>query len=76
VTACRFLTGADYSGWNPASPNNFSVGIQAVYNGIVTFSYVDSAGNPVDIELGAAQMPAFGGTVLVTKAGNTMGPFT
>lgn len=76
VIACRFLTGLDYSGWNPAAPNNFSVGIQSVYNGVVTFSYVDSAGNPLDIQLGAAQMPAFGGTVLVTKAGNTMGSFT
>lgn len=75
VIASRFLTGADYSGWSPAAPNNFNVGIQAVYNGIVVQSYVDSGGNPVDIELGAAQLPSFGGAVLVTKAGNTMGAF-
>lgn len=75
VTASRFLTGADYSSWNPASPNNHSVGIQQVYQGVVTQSYVDSGGNPVDITLGAAQLPTFGGTVIVPKAGNTMGPF-
>jgi uncharacterized phage protein gp47/JayE len=76
VIACRFLTGLDYPGWSAPAANDFSVGIQQVYDGVVTFSYVDAAGNPVDIELGAAQVPVFGGVVLVTKAGNTMGPFT
>lgn len=75
VIACRFLTGADYSSWNPSSPNTFAVGIQAVFDGVVTKSYVNSAGDPLDVQLGAAQMPAFGGTVLVAKAGNTMGAF-
>jgi uncharacterized phage protein gp47/JayE len=75
VTACRFLTALDYPGWNPEAPDEFNVGIQAVYGGVVMTSYVDSSGNPTDIEFGAAQMPAFGGTVLVTKAGNTMGSF-
>jgi hypothetical protein len=36
---------------------------------------VDSAGNPVDVTFGAAQLPSFGGTVLVTKANNTIGSF-
>lgn len=75
VTASRFLTGADYSGWSYPNANNFSVGIQQVYQGIVTQSYVDSGGNPTDITLGAAQLPVFGGAVIVPKAGNTMGPF-
>lgn len=75
VIASRFLTGADYPAWNGATPNNFSVGIQQVYQGVVTQSYVDSGGNPVDISLGAAQLPTFGNSVVVPKAGNTMGPF-
>jgi uncharacterized phage protein gp47/JayE len=75
VIASRFLTGADYPSWNSATPNNFKVGIQQVYQGVVTQSYVDSGGNPVDIALGAAQLPSFGGAVVVPKAGNTMGPF-
>jgi len=75
VIASRFLVGADYTHWNPATPNNFNVGIQQVFAGVVTQSYVDSGGNPVDIALGAAQLPTFGGTVIVPKAGNTMGPF-
>lgn len=75
VTASRFLTGADYPTWNPANPNNYNVGIQQVYEGVVNQSYVDTAGNPVDITLGAAQLPAFGNAVIQPKAGNTMGPF-
>ena len=75
VIASRFLTGADYPGWSPSAPNDFDVGIQAVFNGVVVQSYVSSAGDPVDVELGAAQMPAFGGTVIVPRAGNTMGAF-
>lgn len=75
VSASRFLTGADYPAWNPSAPDNFSVGIQQVYQGVVTQSYVDSGGNPRDVVLGAAQLPAFGGAVIVPRAGNTMGSF-
>jgi uncharacterized phage protein gp47/JayE len=75
VLASRFLTAADYPGWSPSVPDNFNVGIQQVYNGVVVASYVDSAGNPVDVSFGAAQLPSFGGTVLVTKANNTIGSF-
>jgi uncharacterized phage protein gp47/JayE len=75
VTACRFLTGLDYPGWSPSAPDDFNVGIQSVFGGVVIASYVDANGNPTDIEFGAAQMPTFGNAVLVTKAGNTMGPF-
>jgi hypothetical protein len=75
VTASRFLTGADYPSYNSATPNNYNVGIQVVYEGVVMQSYVDSSGNPVDVTLGAAQLPTFGNAVVVAKAGNTMGPF-
>lgn len=75
VTACRFLTGADYPTWAISAPNNFNVGIQRVASGVVTKSYVDSGGNPLDIEFGENEIPAFGNVVLVTKAGNTMGSF-
>jgi uncharacterized phage protein gp47/JayE len=75
VTACRFLTAADYPTWGISVPNNYNVGIQAVSGGLVVQSYVDSQGNPVDIEFGANQIPGFGNTVLVTKAGNTMGSY-
>lgn len=75
VTASRFLTGADYPSWNSSSPNNYNVGIQQVFEGVVTQSYVDGNGDPVDVALGAAQLPTFGNAVVVAKAGNTMGPF-
>ena len=75
VTASRFLTGADYPGYNGAAPNAYNVGIQQVFDGVVTASYVDSAGDPVDIEFGDDSIPAFGGTVVVAKAGNTFGAF-
>jgi len=75
VLASRFLTGADYPSWAPTAPDDFNVGIQQVYDGVVVASYVDSGGNPTDVSLGAAQLPSFGGTVLVTKANNTIGSF-
>lgn len=75
VLASRFLTGADYPAWSGTDPDNFNVGIQEIYDGVVVASYVDSAGNPVDVSFGAAQLPNFGGTVLVTKAANTIGSF-
>jgi uncharacterized phage protein gp47/JayE len=75
VIASRFLTGADYSTWNSSDANAFNVGIQQVYEGVVTQSYTDGGGNPVDVVLGAAQLPTFGGAVVVPKAGNTMGAY-
>ncbi len=50
VSACRFITGADISGYNPSTPNAYSVGIQQLVNSTVVKSYVDSGGNPVDVE--------------------------
>lgn len=76
VTACRFLTGADYPTWGISAPNNYNVGIQAVSGGLVIQSYVDAQGNPLDIEFGANQIPGFGNTVLQTRAGNTMGSYS
>lgn len=75
VTAARFLTGADYAGYVPAAPNNYNVGIQQVYQGVVTRSFVDAGGNPTDIEFGDDTTPAFGALALVVKAGNTFGSF-
>lgn len=75
VIASRFLTAADYSGWSPAAPNNFNVGIQQIFDGLAIKSFVDSGGNPTDIEFGDDTVPTFGDTVLATKAGNTMGSF-
>lgn len=75
VIASRFLTGADYSGYNPAAANDFGVGIQQTFEGVATRSYVDSGGNPVDIEFGAMTIPVFGDVSIVAKAGNTMGSF-
>ena len=76
VTASRFLTAGDASGWNPALPNNFNVGIQQVNAaGATIASYVDSNGNPLDIILGDAQIPAFGALVVVPKATNSFGAF-
>ncbi len=76
VTACRFLVGTDVPGWNPATPNAFNVGIQQVNSvGTVVQSYVDSGGNPLDIVLGASQIPAFGALSVVAKAANSFGAF-
>ena len=76
VTACRFLVGSDIPGWNGATPNNFNVGIQQVNSvGAVIQSYVDSGGNPLDIVLGASQIPAFGALSVVAKAANSFGAF-
>ncbi len=75
VIASRFLTGADYSGWNGAAPNDFNVGIQRTYDGIATESYVNSAGDPVDVEFGDDTIPVFGDLQISVRAANTMGAF-
>jgi uncharacterized phage protein gp47/JayE len=76
VTACRFLTAGDVANWNPATPNNFNVGIQQVNAlGNVINSFVDANGNPLDIILGASQIPAFGNLYVVPKAANSFGAF-
>jgi uncharacterized phage protein gp47/JayE len=76
VTACRFLTSGDAAGWNPATPNNFNVGIQQVNAaGATIASYVDTNGNPLDIILGDSQIPAYGAIYVVPKAANSFGAF-
>jgi uncharacterized phage protein gp47/JayE len=75
VIASRFLVGSDYPGYVGSTPNIYNVGIQQLVNGAVTQSYVDTSGNPVDIEFGDSSLPAFGATQLVTKAGNSFGSF-
>jgi hypothetical protein len=75
VTACRFLEAGDYPSWNPSTPNLFNVGIQQLVNGVVTNSFVNSSGAPLTVQTGDDTVPSFGGTVLVTKALNTLGSF-
>lgn len=75
VIACRFLTGADYVGYNGNTPDNYNVGIQSLFDGVPSASYVDIAGNPVNIEFGDDTVPVFGDAQLVTKAANTIGTF-
>jgi uncharacterized phage protein gp47/JayE len=75
VIASRFLVGADYSSYHPAVPNDFHVGIQQIFNGAAVKSYVDTGGNPTNIEFGDDTVPVFGDTQLVTKAANTIGVF-
>lgn len=75
VSAARFLVGSDYSGYVGSTPNIYNVGIQQLVAGAVVHSYVDTSGNPVDIEFGDNTLPSFGATQLVTKAGNSFGSF-
>jgi hypothetical protein len=76
VTACRFAVGSDITGWNPGTPNGFSVGIQQVTpTGTVLHSFVDSGGNPLDIELGDDTISALYQINYTTRAGNTFGSF-
>jgi len=75
VLASRFLVGADYSGYVGSTPDIYNVGIQQLVNGVVTQSFVDTSGNPTDIEFGDDELPAFGATQFVTKAGNSFGSF-
>jgi uncharacterized phage protein gp47/JayE len=71
VDAVRFLHGSDYSGWNPATPNAFAVGVQRVVAGAVTQSYVDTNGYALDVLFGDAELPIFSSAVKVAKAQNT-----
>lgn len=75
VLACRYVVGFDYVSYNGATPNAYSVGIQKLVAGSVVESFVDSNGNPFDIEFGDDTIPSFGATVLFTRATNTFGPF-
>jgi hypothetical protein len=72
VDAVRFLHGSDYSGYNPATPNAYAVGIQQVVAGAVVNSYVDSPGGYAkDVLFGDNELPIFNSAVKVAKAQNT-----
>jgi len=74
VDAVRFLHGADYSGYNPATPNAYAVGIQLVVGGAVIASFVDSPGGfTKDVPFGDFELPAFDSATKVAKAQNTFG---
>lgn len=73
VDAVRFLHSGDVSGWNPATPNNFTVGIQRVVDGVVVQSYVDSNGRVKDVFFTDNQVPVFGQTYISVRAENTFG---
>lgn len=76
VTACRFIVGSDIPTWNGSNPNAYDVGIQQINSVSATVaSFVDSAGNPVDIILGASQIPAFGALNITAKAPNSFSSF-
>lgn len=74
VDAVRFLHGGDFSGYDSAHPNNYTVGIQQLVNGAVVASYVDSGGRAKDVILGDDQVAAFGATTQIAKAENTWSP--
>lgn len=74
VDSVRFLYGNDVSGWNSATPNAFTVGIQQIIGGTVVNSYVDTNGRAKDVILGDDSVPAFGLTYQVAKAENSWTP--
>lgn len=74
VDAVRFLVGADVEGWNSATPNAFTVGIQRVIGTTVVQSYVDTTGQAQDVILGDDEVPVLGATFIVAKAQNTWAP--
>ena len=73
VDAVRFLHSGDVAGWNSATPNNFTVGIQKVIGTTVVHSYVDTNGRPWDVFLADNEVPAFGLTFRSVRAANTWG---
>jgi hypothetical protein len=76
VDNIRFLNGSDYSGWNPATPNAFNVGIQQVdVNGTVIQSFVDTNGRAKDTVLNDAQVPVFNNSVYTQKSQNSWGTY-
>lgn len=73
VDAVRFLHGADVVGWNPATPNNYTVGIQRVVETTVVQSYVDANGRATDVVFSDSEVPVFGLANKVIKAQNSYG---
>lgn len=73
VDAVRFLHSGDVSGWNSATPNAFTVGIQQVYGSTVVKSYVDTNGRVKDIIFADDEVPVFGLTYRSVRAQNSFG---
>ncbi len=73
VDAVRFLTSADVVGWNPALPNNYTVGIQRVIGTTVVQSYVDTNGRVKDVFFADNEAPTFGLTFISIRAENSWG---
>jgi len=73
VDAVRFLHSGDVVGWNSATPNLFTVGIQKVIDTTVVASFVDTNGRPKDVFFADNEVPVFGLANKVVKAQNTFG---
>ncbi len=73
VDAARFLHADDVSGWNPADPNNSTVGIQRVIGTFVVDSFVDSNGRVKDVFFADNEAPVFGLTFISVRAQNSFG---
>jgi phage-related baseplate assembly protein len=73
VDNVRFLHGSDYPTYNPATPNVFAVGTQAMVNGVVIASYVDITGRPTDLRFGDDELPVFHSLYRAVKAENSFG---
>lgn len=71
VDAVRFLNSGDVTGWNSATPNNFTVGIQRLVGATVVESYVDTNGRPKDVILSDNQVPSLGALFTVARAQNS-----
>jgi hypothetical protein len=73
VDAVRFLHSGDVVGWNSATPNVFTVGIQKVIGTTVVQSYVDTNGRVKDVFFADNEVPVFGLTLRSVRAQNTWG---
>jgi uncharacterized phage protein gp47/JayE len=76
VTAARFIVGSDIPGYNGSTPDAYNVGIQQLAGSTVVNSFVDLQGNPVNVQTEDDTVASFGAVQLITKAGNTFGPFS
>lgn len=73
VDAVRFLHSGDVVGWNSATPNAFTVGIQRVIGTTVVQSYVDTNGRSRDVFFADNEVPVFGLANKIVKAQNSYG---
>lgn len=76
VDNIRFLNGADWPGWTSGTSNSYQVGIQQLSSaGVVQTSYVDATGRPKDVFFTDSQVPQFGASLYLQKAGNSFGSY-